>query len=198
MNTLYRPSRTIPYARRYTHWGYGLCLQYVGTMLTLGKNLGVYAPYALHAWEHTHHKHHGTPPPGVPVYFDHSSHNHYGHIALSVGHGRIRTTDGTRVHEMAISTLARNWGQRYLGWGSDMYGHTIPGISSTTSHPVLKRGSRGSAVKTLQSKLNHHGMHLHVDGIFGAGTEHAVKVFQRSKHLTVDGIVGRNTWRALG
>lgn len=58
---------------------------------------------------------------------------------------------------------------------------------------TLKRGSRGSEVKTLQSKLN-----LLADGIFGPLTEEAVKEFQKSKGLTVDGVVGTRTWAALG
>jgi N-acetylmuramoyl-L-alanine amidase len=35
------------------------------------------------------------------------------------------------------------------------------------------------------------------DGIFGAGTENAVKAFQRHHGLTVDGIVGKITWTKL-
>lgn len=58
---------------------------------------------------------------------------------------------------------------------------------------TLKRGSRGSEVKTLQSKLN-----LLADGIFGPLTEEAVKEFQKTKGLTVDGVVGTRTWAALG
>lgn len=58
---------------------------------------------------------------------------------------------------------------------------------------TLKRGSRGSEVKTLQGKLN-----LMADGIFGPLTEEAVKEFQKRKGLTADGVVGAQTWAALG
>jgi N-acetylmuramoyl-L-alanine amidase len=57
---------------------------------------------------------------------------------------------------------------------------------------VLKLGSRGNEVKTLQEKLN-----LKADGIFGPLTEEAVKDFQRSNGLEVDGIVGGNTLSKL-
>ncbi|MCE7082620.1 peptidoglycan-binding protein [Streptomyces sp. ST2-7A] len=35
------------------------------------------------------------------------------------------------------------------------------------------------------------------DGIFGPGTERAVREFQKDVGLAVDGIVGPNTWRVL-
>jgi peptidoglycan L-alanyl-D-glutamate endopeptidase CwlK len=64
--------------------------------------------------------------------------------------------------------------------------------------PLLKRGSAGPDVLTLQSALKQLGFDPRgVDGVFGAGTEAAVKDFQRSKGLTPDGLVGPNTMAAL-
>ncbi len=57
---------------------------------------------------------------------------------------------------------------------------------------ILKKGSRGEEVKTLQRAL-----HLYEDGIFGVLTEEAVKDLQRKYGLTVDGIVGAQTWAVL-
>ena len=57
---------------------------------------------------------------------------------------------------------------------------------------VLKKGSRGNDVKTLQRLL-----HLYEDGIFGTLTEEAVKEFQEAHGLVADGIVGQKTWEAL-
>lgn len=57
---------------------------------------------------------------------------------------------------------------------------------------ILKIGSRGTDVKTLQQKLN-----LSVDGIFGPVTEEAVRSFQKAKGVTADGVVGPNTWSLL-
>lgn len=57
---------------------------------------------------------------------------------------------------------------------------------------VLKIGSKGEEVKRLQRLLG-----IGDDGIFGYGTERAVKDFQRRKMLYVDGVVGRNTWEEL-
>ena len=63
---------------------------------------------------------------------------------------------------------------------------------------VLRYGSRGTEVRTLQSALNAViDADLTVDGIFGRDTQAAVKRFQRASGLTADGVVGRKTWNAL-
>lgn len=57
---------------------------------------------------------------------------------------------------------------------------------------VLRRGSRGEGVKLVQEALG-----LGADGIFGGGTEKAVKAWQAENGLTADGIVGPKTFEAL-
>src|SRR5688500_16487161 len=64
--------------------------------------------------------------------------------------------------------------------------------------PVLKKGSSGPDVLTLQSTLKQLGFDPHgVDGVFGPGCEAAVIAFQQSKGLTADGVVGPATMAAL-
>jgi hypothetical protein len=64
--------------------------------------------------------------------------------------------------------------------------------------PMVSMGSRGSAVQTLQSRLQALGFSPGpIDGIFGSGTDAAVRAFQRSRGLSVDGVVGPQTWGAL-
>ncbi|MCI7095562.1 MAG: spore cortex-lytic enzyme [Clostridiales bacterium] len=64
---------------------------------------------------------------------------------------------------------------------------------------VLKQGSTGSLVKTVQQKLKNWGYYTGtVDGIYGSKTVAAVKYFQRTNGLTADGIVGSKTAAALG
>jgi len=58
---------------------------------------------------------------------------------------------------------------------------------------LLKRGSKGSHVKELQTALE-----LSADGIFGADTELALRRFQSENGLAADGIVGTKTWEAIG
>jgi peptidoglycan hydrolase-like protein with peptidoglycan-binding domain len=66
------------------------------------------------------------------------------------------------------------------------------------SHPVVRRGSTGLAVRRVQKRLTLAGYDTGgVDGIFGAGTEAGVKALQRDSSLTQDGVVGPQTWNAI-
>jgi hypothetical protein len=63
---------------------------------------------------------------------------------------------------------------------------------------VYLLGSRGPEVKQIQQRLTElkfYGGQL--DGIFGGGTDSAVRNFQRSHDMTPDGRVGPETWHAL-
>ena len=67
----------------------------------------------------------------------------------------------------------------------------------------LRRGDRGSNVQLVQfymriAATNYSALTSpSVDGIFGAGTETAVKKFQSYFGLTADGVVGERTWNKL-
>ena len=69
---------------------------------------------------------------------------------------------------------------------------------NTSNQPLIKEGSTGDAVKTLQQRLKQLGYSIGVDGIFGKSTKNVVIQFQKSKKLTADGMVGTKTWEALG
>lgn len=67
-----------------------------------------------------------------------------------------------------------------------------------SSGPLLKVGSRGAAVTSLQARLNGLGYDVgKADGVFGAKTKAGVMAFQRDAGLAVDGIVGPRTAAAL-
>jgi hypothetical protein len=78
-----------------------------------------------------------------------------------------------------------------------------PGPGRRGPRPVLRRGSRGPWVRTLQQSLNNWLARapvrplLILDGIFGPRTQAAVIVFQRSRSLPADGVAGPRTWAAL-
>ena len=77
-------------------------------------------------------------------------------------------------------------------------GSSSSGSSSSSSSSVLKKGSKGEAVKTLQRNLNAAiGTGLSVDGIFGPSCYAAVRSFQSRYGLSVDGIAGPATQRKL-
>lgn len=66
--------------------------------------------------------------------------------------------------------------------------------------PVLKRGSRGEAVRSLQAHLMGLGYSCGksgADGSFGAATETAVKQFQADHTLTQNGIADVDTRAAM-
>ena len=62
-----------------------------------------------------------------------------------------------------------------------------------------QRGSSGETVKKIQQRLSDWGYYSGaVDGIYGSGTEAAVKKFQKSNGLTPDGVAGPATLAAIG
>jgi peptidoglycan hydrolase-like protein with peptidoglycan-binding domain len=66
-------------------------------------------------------------------------------------------------------------------------------MASTAGSDVLKKGSEGAAVRTLQENLNKFGYGLNVDGNFGDATYGAVVHLQKAFGYTVDGMVGPGT-----
>jgi peptidoglycan hydrolase-like protein with peptidoglycan-binding domain len=58
---------------------------------------------------------------------------------------------------------------------------------------ILLRGHKGKPVQLLQERLG-----VGADGIFGGGTEKALKAFQQERGLAVDGIAGPDTFAAMG
>jgi peptidoglycan hydrolase-like protein with peptidoglycan-binding domain len=64
--------------------------------------------------------------------------------------------------------------------------------------PILRQGSKGSAVSELQQLLQNKGFYNgKIDGDFGAGTTNAVLKFQQANGLLADGIVGSSSWSKL-
>lgn len=69
---------------------------------------------------------------------------------------------------------------------------------STGGYPLVRSGSRGVYVATLQDALNTLGHNAGtIDGMFGNKTRDAVIRFQKANGLSQDGVVGCNTWQKL-
>lgn len=69
---------------------------------------------------------------------------------------------------------------------------TAPKPTAPKSSILLKVGSKGAQVVLAQSKLG-----IKADGVFGSGTETAVRAFQKAMGLKVDGVIGSVTWAKL-
>jgi N-acetylmuramoyl-L-alanine amidase len=111
-------------AHRYTTCQPGMCLMYTRTWLDIDSKY----PSAIAAWEAAKGKHRKdrSPPRGAPVFY---AGGNYGHIALSLGKRRIRSTDcrsSGRVTDTVLSWPEHAWGQRYLGWTETLNGVAIP------------------------------------------------------------------------
>lgn len=80
-----------------------------------------------------------------------------------------------------------------------MLGVTIrPGPASAQERPLLRLGSSGDAVATLETRLVDLGFDPGpVDTSFDGATRAAVIRFQRTADILVDGIVGPQTWGSL-
>ncbi|GGK17848.1 hypothetical protein GCM10008955_09130 [Deinococcus malanensis] len=110
---------------------------------------------------------------------------------LLISHGQSLTADGSYGPATASAVSAF---QSSAGLTPDGV------IGSATWERLIRtvrRGDSGPAVQAAQGQLAARGYAVTVDGLFGAGTESAVRSFQSSRGLTSDGIVGPNTWHAL-
>lgn len=70
---------------------------------------------------------------------------------------------------------------------------------TTSSNPLLKIGSKGDYVKSVQTYLSILGYQVgNIDGIYGSRTFNCVKEYQRDRKLKVDGIWGAECWGSVG
>lgn len=129
----------------------GKCLYEVQAAFASGHRY----PSAIAQWHAAKHKHYGdrTPPIGAPMYF---SGGNYGHIAIYVGNGKVRSTDvggAGRMGTASIEWFRIHWGYSYLGWTGDIADRDIdfvdhidvylrklkPGVDNSDSVRMLRR-----------------------------------------------------------
>lgn len=104
----------------------GYCLQWCREKAGIDPLYGD----ATTAWANTNDRHPGdrNPPRGALPYWTGGSHG-YGHIAVSIGGGKIRSTDAGgsgRVATVSLGWVETHWGLPYAGWAWDVNEITIP------------------------------------------------------------------------
>lgn len=124
-------------------------------------------------------------------------------IVVSVDGKTINIIEGNKGESVSYRKMTVN--------GKYIRGYCLPDYASVATTKtgsdsvsillqVLRHGSKGTQVKTLQILLIGKGYNCGksgVDGSFGSDTLSAVKKFQSANNLTVDGIVGADTWTKL-
>ena len=115
------------------------------------------------------------------------------HTGLHIGSGYIIHCSG----EVKTGMLDTTWTNWAIPIG--LYDKaTINNAKRIKTVTILKKGSTGEAVKTLQQNLKTLGYDPgKIDGVYGTATVKAVKEFQSDHLLTVDGIAGMATQAAI-
>jgi hypothetical protein len=142
-----------------------------------------------------------------------------GHVALSLGGGKIRSTDWPskgKVGTTTIATLNRTWTkQRYRGWSEDINGVRLPmtpGAPTKVPPPKVslskvvqaaRTGSKAAGVLIVQKALKAEvGLDFSSGpGFFGRRTKDSYARWQRKMGFTgadADGIPGKTSLARLG
>lgn len=75
----------------------------------------------------------------------------------------------------------------------------LAALAPAVEAALYKKGSNGAVVTQIQTKLKSWGYYTgSVDGVYGSGTERAVRAFQQKNGLAVDGKAGAQTLAAMG
>lgn len=199
----------------------GLCLVFVHECYDAPAKYGT----ATIAWQHTHRRHTGTPPLGVPVYWTGGTHG-YGHVALSDGHGYVWSNDVLRhgkIDRVSIGSITRNWGLTYRGWAEDINDIRVwtppvaPKPVPVVPSPVPRRAVSLHGVQhaasgyplsdkpstwRVQMALKSEGfLPRYVAGVWTAAVTHAYSLYQRRLGYSgsgANGVPGMTSLTTLG
>jgi len=136
-----------------------------------------------------------TIPPGAAVFTGDTESNHP-HVGLYVGNGKVIEASGTQAGVVTSNITAGKW--KWYGLLKNVQYEAAP--EPDTEPLTIRKGSKGDAVKRMQTILFNLGYDLGkwgIDGDFGSATEKALKEFQSDNRLEVDGVCGPATWAAL-
>jgi hypothetical protein len=130
-----------------------------------------------------------------------------GHCGVYIGDGKVVESTPAWKNGVQITNLsARNWLKHgklpYVEYAASNATKEVKD-TVTIELSVLRKGSKGDEVKTLQRLLKAFGYKgsdkkdLAIDGDFGGNTAYALRAYQNAKGLAVDGICGKNSWNAI-
>jgi len=109
----------------------GMCLRHCRTWADIAALYGT----AAEAWQHTDRRQFTRNPPRGAFVFWTGGSKGYGHIAVALGGGLVRSTDAGGTGVVATRTIAwfdANWpSQNYVGWTDNVNGVTVPGVIDT-------------------------------------------------------------------
>lgn len=153
--------------------------------------------------------------------FQTTGRDNFARVEKETGIGCLEHPDLLRIMPQALEAAAIYWRVHKLGAlldKSDAVAATTRAIQGGTGGlsdrmlyigrylrvfasptPVTRMGSRGKHVETLQEALRDLGFYDgEIDGVFGGGTDNAVREFQETHDIRpVDGVVGSVTWAAI-
>lgn len=131
----------------------------------------------------------------------------YSHVGLYVGNNTVIEAMSTLKGVTTSKATAVKWthwgelkGLDYSGSAPATEPADTEPAAGSTWRPTIRKGSKGSVVKEMQSMLDRLGYNLGIcgmDGDYGTATDAAVRGFQREHGLVVDGVCGPMTWDAL-
>lgn len=163
------------------------------------KSMGAACKYSLNYYKQAGQAT-SEPEVGNQIFFRYAVETGHTGIVYKVTSSYVYTVEGNvNGGEVQAKKYAKN--NRYIeGYGRPKWSMITKAEPAPAPRPVLRFGSKGTAVKQLQENLLGLGYKLPIygaDSDFGSETERAVKAFQRDHSLEVDGIVGPMTYAAL-
>jgi len=132
----------------------GMCQQ----QTRMWSGISARYPDAATAWRNTNDRHPGNrnPPRGAHVFWTGGSSGH-GHVAMSLGGGKVRSTDAGgrgRVATVELGWVERNWGHHYAGWAWDNNEQTIPHSTPKPPKPKDKPNPNiENAIKNVEKAI---------------------------------------------
>lgn len=137
-------------AEQSTSNGVGMCLQWSRERAAIAALF----PDAATAWRNAFRRHKGDrmPPRGAMVYWLGGSQG-YGHIAVSLGGGKVRSSDANgagRPATVELGWIEQHWGLPYAGWADNVNDVVIPGVVPGEGDEDMPQYDHATASKPQQ------------------------------------------------